>query len=104
MAHYEIRQKAAFDWPQAMAAVALRMNGSRVQSARIVLGHVAPTPWIATNAEKVLTSKDFSEDLARQTAEAALEGARPLSHNAHKVQLAQVAVKRAIMKAAGGAA
>ncbi len=37
-AHYEIRQKEAFDWPLAVAAVALRMNGSNVQSARIVMG------------------------------------------------------------------
>jgi len=29
-AHYEVRQKEAFDWPLAVAAVALKMNGSRV--------------------------------------------------------------------------
>src|SRR2546430_12230768 len=43
-AHYEIRQKEAFDWPLAVAAVALKMNGSNAQSVRVVLGYVAPTP------------------------------------------------------------
>jgi xanthine dehydrogenase YagS FAD-binding subunit len=104
VAHYEVRQKAAFDWPLAMAAVSFRMTGSRAQSVRIVLGHVAPVPWICPEAQKVLASKNFSEDLVRAAADAALAGARPLSHNAHKVQLARVAVKRAIMKAASGGA
>src|SRR2546421_2678167 len=31
-AHYEVRQKEAFDWPLAMAAVALQMNGPTVKS------------------------------------------------------------------------
>ena len=104
VAHYEVRQKAAFDWPLAMAAVSFRMTGSHIQSARIVLGHVAPVPWLSPTAARVLASKNFSEDLARATADAALENAKPLSRNAHKVQLARVSVKRAIMKAAAGGA
>jgi len=104
VAHYEIRQKAAFDWPLAVAVVALRMSGSRVQQARVVMGHVAPVPWVSAEAAKVLTSKNFSEGLAREAADAALANAKPLSHNAYKAQLARVAVKRAILKAAGGAA
>jgi len=104
VAHYEIRQKAAFDWPLAVAVVALRLSGSRVQQARVVMGHVAPVPWVSAEAAKVLTSQNFSADLARAAADAALANAKPLSHNAYKVQLARVAVKRAILKAAGGAA
>src|SRR2546422_5953954 len=47
-AHYEVRQKAAFDWPLAVAAVALRMRGSKAQSARVVMGYVAPVPWVSS--------------------------------------------------------
>ena len=50
-ATYEVRQKEALDWPLATASVALKMKGSTVTSAHIVLGHVAPTPWAATQAE-----------------------------------------------------
>ena len=103
-AHYEIRQKEAFDWPLAVAAVALRMNGSNVQSARVVMGYVAPVPWISMEAEQALSSQNISEDTAQRAAEAALRNAKALSHNAYKVQLARVAVKRALLKAASGGA
>jgi len=103
-AHYEIRQKEAFDWPLAVAAVALRMNGSKVQSARVVMGYVAPVPWISMEAEQALSSQNISEDTAQRVAAAALRNAKALSHNAYKVQLARVAVKRALLKAASGGA
>ena len=45
-----------------------------------------------------------NEPKLKKAAEAALRNAKPLSQNGYKVQLAQVAVKRAILKAAGGAA
>jgi xanthine dehydrogenase YagS FAD-binding subunit len=104
VAHYEVRQKAAFDWPLAVAAVALKMDGANVQAARVVLGHVAPTPWPSPAAEAALKGKSINDATARKAAEAALANAKPLSHNAYKVQLARVAVQRAILKAAGGAA
>ncbi len=104
VAHYEIRQKHAFDWPLAVAAVALKMNGSTVHSARVVMGQVAPVPWVSPEAANALAGKPISEESVGAAAEAALRNAKPLSHNAYKVQLARVAVKRAILKAAGGAA
>ncbi len=103
-AHYEIRQKEAFDWPLAVAAVALTMSGSTVQSARVVMGYVAPVPWVSAPAAQALAGKRVNADTAGAAAKAALQGASPLSHNAYKVQLAQVAVKRAILKAASGGA
>ncbi len=102
VAHYEVRQKAAFDWPLAVAAVALQMGGSAVKSARVILGYVAPVPWISPEAERALTGKSISEETAGAAADAALRSAKPLSRNAFKVQLARVAVKRAILKAAAG--
>jgi len=53
-ATYEVRQKEALDWPLATASVALKMNGSKVASARIVMGHVAPTPVPAPRAARRL--------------------------------------------------
>ncbi len=104
VAHYEIRQKAAFDWPLAVAAVALQMNGSMVRAARVVMGHVAPVPWVSKQAQQVLLGKAISENTAKAAADAAVQNAQPLSHNAYKVQLARVAVKRAIVKAMSGGA
>jgi xanthine dehydrogenase YagS FAD-binding subunit len=102
-ATYEIRQREAIDWPLATASVALHMKGSSVAKASIVLGHVAPTPWEASQAAAGLAGKTISEDTASEAAEAAVAGAQPLSQNGYKVQLAKVAVKRALLAAAGKA-
>ena len=100
-ATYEVRQRQLMDWPLAAASVSLTMSGGTVESARVVLGHVAPTPWRSSEAERVLTGKSVSEDVAMQAGKAAVAAATPLSRNKHKVQLASVAVNRAILKAAG---
>jgi xanthine dehydrogenase YagS FAD-binding subunit len=101
--YYEVRQKATFDWPLALAAVALNLQGSTVNSSRVVLGYVAPVPWISAEGTSALNGKPISADTARSAALAALAPARPLSQNAYKVQLARVAIQRAIMKAGGAA-
>ena len=103
-ATYEVRQKEALDWPLAAAAVSLKMSGKNVTSARIVLGHVAPVPWPVPDAEKFLAGKTVSEQVAQDTGGAAVTGAKRLSQNGYKVQLARVAVKRAILRAAEGEA
>ena len=97
---YEVREKQALDWPLAAAAVALRMDGANnVHGARIVLGHVAPVPWRAPEAERAIAGKPATADHAAKAGEAAIAGAKPLSGNKYKVQLARVAVKRAILAA-----
>jgi len=77
-----------------------RLEGGRVRSARVVLGHVAPVPWPSPEAEEALKGKSLNEDVAWEAGKAALSKATPLSQNAYKVQLARVAVKRAILRAA----
>lgn len=100
-AFYEVRQKANFDWPLATAAVALRMEGHTVKSARVVMGQVAPIPWPAPEAEQALAGKTISADVAEEAGKAAVAKATPLSRNAYKVTLARVAVKRAVLRAVG---
>jgi xanthine dehydrogenase YagS FAD-binding subunit len=100
-ATYEVRQREALDWPLAAAAVSLEMSGDRVKSARVVLGHVAPTPWVSSGAEKALKGKTPDEATAARAGEAAVKGAKPLSMNAYKIRLARVAVKRAVLRAMG---
>jgi xanthine dehydrogenase YagS FAD-binding subunit len=100
-AHYEVKFKQSHDWPLTMASVALSMNGQTIQSARIVLGAVAPIPWRSRDAEEVLRGKTFSEALAHEAAEAAVKSAKPMTQNAYKVQVARTTVQRALMQAAG---
>lgn len=100
-ATYEVRHKEGMDWPFTAAAVALKMHGNSVESARIVLGHVAPKPWPAEDAAKSLVGSTITEDTAAKAGDAAVQGATPLSHNGYKIQLARVAVKRALLAAVG---
>lgn len=103
VAQYEIRQKAAFDWPMALASVALWMNGNTVNKANVVLGAVAPIPWVSKEAAAELEGKPLNNQTIEAAAKAAVSIAKPLSKNGYKVQLTQVAVKRALRQAAEGA-
>jgi xanthine dehydrogenase YagS FAD-binding subunit len=62
---------------------------------------VAPVPWRVQAAERVLAGKTITEAVAVEAATAALAGAKPMSGNAYKIQIAKTAVKRAVLKAAG---
>ncbi|HVT58723.1 MAG TPA: xanthine dehydrogenase family protein subunit M [Thermoanaerobaculia bacterium] len=98
---YEVRQRHTLDWSLATAAVALDMQGRRVGKARVVLGQVAPVPWEAAAAQQVLAGQELDGAVAARAGEAAVEGARALSRNRYKIQLARVAVKRAVLAAGG---
>jgi xanthine dehydrogenase YagS FAD-binding subunit len=99
---YEVRQKRTFDWPLATAAVSLTLNGNKVEAARIVMGHVAPAPWVSLEAADMLLGKSLTPETAAAAADVAVAKATPLSHNAYKVQLARVAVKRALLEVVSG--
>ena len=98
---YEVRQKEALDWPLTAAAVALQMDGDTVSAARVVLGHVAPIPWVSETAAQALVGKAVTAETAEAAGTAAVQDARPLSRNAYKVKLAKTAVQRAVLRAAG---
>ena len=100
-AQYEVRQKQTFDWPLSLASVALWMDGNTVKKANIVLGAVAPVPWVSQEAVQALVGKALNEQTADAAGQAAVAVAKPLSRNAYKVQLTRVAVKRALLQAAG---
>jgi xanthine dehydrogenase YagS FAD-binding subunit len=98
-ATYEVRQKDALDWPLATASVALKMKGTAVASAKIVLGHVAATPYDSAAAAKAVAGRAITAATAEAAGKAAVEAAQPLKDNAYKVQLASTAVKRALLAA-----
>lgn len=97
-ATYEVRHRHGLDWPYATASVAF---GGRGGDTRVVLGHVAAVPWVAREAATALgDANSIDEAAATKCGKAAVRGAKPLSRNQYKVQLAQTAVKRAILAAA----
>ncbi len=100
-AYFALREKQSHDWPLVEAAVALRLEGGTIRHARIVLGHVAPLPWRASEAEAKLVGQKPSVELFARTAELALAPARPMTGNAYKVPAARGALRHALHRASG---
>jgi len=94
----KIRERASFDFALASVAAVLTFEGTTCTRARIVLGGVAPIPWRCQAAESVLVGHALDDTLITRAAEAALEGAAPLSKNRYKVSLAKGALRRALAK------
>ena len=98
-ATYEIRHRHGLDWPYVTASVAFAAKDGTASAARVILGHVAPTPWIASRADTVLNGARLDDTTAARAGEAAATGATPLSGNAYKVTMVKTAVKRALLAA-----
>jgi xanthine dehydrogenase YagS FAD-binding subunit len=98
---YEVRHKQAYDWPLVQAAAAFKYDGGKASNVKIVLGHVAPMPLVAEDAAKALEGKAITEETAAEAGKAATKGAKPLAENGYKLKLVEVAVKRALLTAAG---
>lgn len=99
---YAVKEKQSFDWPLVFAAVALELDGDVIRRARVCAGAVAPVPWALPRVAAALEGVRVDDDQAlRRACAGAGEGARPMSQNAYKVRLLPVAVRRAVLRAAG---
>ena len=89
-------------WSFAMVSVAVSVKiiGGVVRDARIVLGGVAPVPWRARDAEKLLEGGALDDAACQAAADAALERAEPLKDNGYKVPLARELVRRTLRRLA----
>jgi xanthine dehydrogenase YagS FAD-binding subunit len=96
--HYlKVRDRASYAFAMVSVAAALDMDGNKIRQARVVLGSVAHKPWRSAEAEALLVGQRADEATFQRAVEAALRNARPLAHNAHKVELGHRAVVRALM-------
>ncbi len=96
---YEIRHRQGLDWPYVTASVAYSQKDGAISEAKVVLGHVAATPWVAKAASNALKNAKLDQASVDKAAESAVEGAKPLSKNRYKVQMVKTAVKRALAAA-----
>lgn len=94
--YVKVRDRASFDFALASVAAVLWTEGGVIDRARISLGGVGTIPWRAREAEEMLTGRPPGSALFRAAAEAALAAARPLEHNAFKVELARRTIQRAL--------
>jgi xanthine dehydrogenase YagS FAD-binding subunit len=97
--YLKVRDRASYAFALVAVAAAVELDGSNISQARVVLGSVAHKPWRSAEAEAALSRKAASEESFRRAADAALSDAKPLAHNAYKVELAKRAIVRALMRA-----
>jgi xanthine dehydrogenase YagS FAD-binding subunit len=83
----KVRERGAFDFATAGAAVVVTLAEGKVRTARVVLSGVAPIPWRSAEAEKALAGKSLDAATISEAAAAAVKDAAPLDGNAYKVPL-----------------
>jgi xanthine dehydrogenase YagS FAD-binding subunit len=98
--YLKIRDRASYEFALASAAVALAMEGDRVEPARIALGGVATVPWRAREAEQAMAGQKLDAALAERAAAIAYAGAHTRQHNAYKLSLGRRTLERALLQAA----
>jgi len=99
--HYlKVRDRQSYEFALVSAAAAVATDGRRLHSVRLALGGVAHKPWRLSAAETALRGVPLGDTDALQSAIAtSFTDARPLAHNAFKVELAQRVALRALQTA-----
>jgi xanthine dehydrogenase YagS FAD-binding subunit len=99
--HYlKVRDRQSYEFALVSAAAALAIDGRHIRSARIAMGGVAHKPWRLSPTERAVRGVALNDFDAMKSAIAkSFTDARPLTHNAFKVELAQRAVLRALQTA-----
>ena len=96
--HYlKIRDRQSYEFALVSVAAGVATSGRRIISVRLAMGGVAHKPWRLTAAESALRGVSLDDTNALKAAIASsFAEARPLAHNAFKVELAQRVVLRAL--------
>jgi xanthine dehydrogenase YagS FAD-binding subunit len=99
--HYlKVRDRASYEFALVSAAAAVATDGRCIRSARLAMGGVAHKPWRLTAAESGLRGISLDDsDAVKLAIAASFSDARPLAHNAFKVELAQRVALRALQTA-----
>lgn len=94
--YLKLRDREAYEFALASAAVQLGTHGNRITFARVALGGVGTKPWRSLEAERSLEGHAVDLATFRRAAKEALRDAHPQSENAFKVDLAQRCIVRAL--------
>jgi xanthine dehydrogenase YagS FAD-binding subunit len=97
----KVRDRASYAFALVSVAAALDIEDGRIRNVRVALGGVAPKPWRAYEAEKVLLGAERSLELFRRAADAELAPARGFRHNSFKIELARRTITSVLSELAG---
>jgi xanthine dehydrogenase YagS FAD-binding subunit len=94
----KVRDRASYAFALVSVAATLVMDGGRIQDVRLALGGVAPKPWRARTAERLLAGVVPAADAFATAAEAELATAQPRTHNRFKIELARRTIVATLME------
>jgi xanthine dehydrogenase YagS FAD-binding subunit len=100
--YLKIRDRASYAFALVSVAAALELDGQVIRDARLALGGVAHKPWRDTAVERLLIGQPATAETFGAAADALLQDAQALQHNAFKIKLARSAIVRALSDAAQG--
>ncbi|QMW05664.1 FAD binding domain-containing protein [Spirosoma foliorum] len=102
--YLKVRDRASYAFALVSVAAALEMDGAsnRIKAVRIAMGGVAHKPWRALKAEQLLVGKEATEANFKLAATAEMAEAKPLAHNAFKVELGNRSIVLALQMAMNG--
>ncbi|MFF7550559.1 FAD binding domain-containing protein [Streptomyces canus] len=83
----KVRERASYAFAIGSIAAALDVHDGVVGDVRLAFGAVASRPWRAREAERLLTGAPADAESFAAAADAELAAAKPLPHNAYKVDL-----------------
>ncbi|MCZ7573546.1 MAG: xanthine dehydrogenase family protein subunit M [Ardenticatenaceae bacterium] len=95
--YLKYKERGVWDFALTSVAAVATINSGTWEDGRIVLGGVAPVPWPAREADNFLAGKTLDESTAREAADRALFGARPMTDNSFKIDLAKGLIERALL-------
>jgi xanthine dehydrogenase YagS FAD-binding subunit len=94
--YLKLRDRAAYEFALASAAIVIKVENGKIHHARVALGGVGTKPWRSPEAEAALQGHAPDTALFRKAAEAALKDAHPASENGFKVELSKRCLVRAL--------
>ncbi|MFI5622076.1 FAD binding domain-containing protein [Nocardioides sp. NPDC051685] len=105
-AHYEKFVRVAHQWPICAVGATLKVSGGVIEGAAIGLTNMGATPLRAAGVEQALIGQQATEEVVRNAAALAADGAEPpsdLNGDAdYRRHLVTVLTRRAITTALGG--
>ncbi len=96
-AYRQISEKREFDWALVSCAAAGNVAEGKITDARVVLGAVAPVPYMVEEANKFLEGKPLNDETVSKAADIILRDAKPLAQNGYKVPLAHTLIRRTLL-------
>jgi 4-hydroxybenzoyl-CoA reductase subunit beta len=102
--YQKLRIRGSIDYPLAGVAVALKMNGERVEDARVAITAVNPAPHLVKDADAQLIGMTPGEEIGEKIGELAARTAKPLTTSAltpeYRREMVRVYAKRAVLACA----